>query len=387
MSSRRGHNEGTFYRRADGTWCGQLRVGNGQRLTYYGKTKAEVQQKLAKGRALHEAGRLSPNTRQSLGEYLDGWLSSIKPSVRPKTFESYTLNVQRLNRHIGTVRLSSLTPAHIQGCYSLLHSDGLSPRSIEQAHTVLHGALERAVHLELLQRNPSDPVSVPRPQRSEMQTLSADQALHLFRVTEGERFHALWVLLATTGLRLGEAMGLQWRDLDLETGRLVVQRALQRQKEAGLVFVEPKSRSSRRTVILSDAATKALREHHERQLETARLLESAWMSSDMVFTAALGGPVDPSAVNAYFNDALKRSGLPRIRVHDLRHTAASLLLAEGIHPKVVQEILGHSSISLTLGTYSHVLPSLHTEAAKKLDALFNRKTDREHDPHDGPDVG
>lgn len=380
MPSHRGHHEGTFYRRSDGSWCGQLRTGNGKRITYYGKTKAEVQQKLAKSRDLHAKGQLSANTSQTLSEYLQGWLSVMKPALRPKTYESYDLNVRRLTPHIGNVRLSSLTPAHIQNCLALLQLGGLSPRSVEQVHTVLHGALGRAVQLELLNRNPSDAVSAPRPAQTEMKTLSAEDAKHLFQVTEGERFHALWVVLATTGMRLGEAMGLRWSDIDLNAGGITVQRGLQRQKEAGLVNVEPKSRTSRRNIILSATAITALLAHRDLQRQTAEFLASHWTASDVVFTRALGGPLDPSNVNPYFNDALKRAGLPHVRIHDLRHTAASLLLSEGIHPKVVQEMLGHSSISLTLGTYSHVLPSLHADAAKKMDGLFRVNKSNDEPP-------
>jgi integrase len=200
-----------------------------------------------------------------------------------------------------------------------------------------------------------------------MQTLTDDQLRQLFEATKASHLHALWVLLATTGLRLGEALGLIWPDVDLERGRLTVRRALQRlpKRLGGVVLVEPKTDRSRRTVYLAPGTVAALARHRRQQ--TADSLAS---SERFVFTGTTGRPLDGSGVNGQFHRALVRANLPNVRVHDLRHTAATHLLTRGVHPKVVQELLGHSTISLTLDTYSHVSPALHAQVPEHMEVLF-----------------
>lgn len=274
--------------------------------------------------------------------------------------------------HIGKLRLSGLTPAHVQAMYTALLDSGLSRRSVELVHAILHRALRQAVQWGLVGRNVTEAVSVPRPVRHEMKTLTAEQVQDLFSTTAGDRLHALYVLLATTGLRLGEALGLKWEDIDFNTGRLTIQRALQRQHGVGFVLVEPKTERSRRTVHLAGGTVIALRGRRKRQLEERLVAGPLWEDMALAFTTPTGGPIEAWRVNELFHKALERAGLPRIRVHDLRHTAATLLLAQGTHPKVVQELLGHSTITLTLDTYSHVIPALHEEVAEKMNELFKR---------------
>jgi len=203
-----------------------------------------------------------------------------------------------------------------------------------------------------------------------MQSLTYDGVQRLFRFTSDDRLHALWVLLATTGVRIGEALGLRWGDLDADGGRVNIQRALQRQNGRGLVFVEPKSAAARRVVHLARHTVDTLALHRKRQLEERLAAGSAWHEGDLVFCREDGRPLENSTVRAILRRALRRAELPMVRTHDLRHTCATLLLARGVHPRVVQELLGHSSIMLTLGTYSHTTPALHQEAANQMDLLF-----------------
>jgi integrase len=219
-------------------------------------------------------------------------------------------------------------------------------------------------------RNPTEAVTVPRPTRREMHTLSEEEVGRLFEASRGHRLHALWVLLATTGLRLGEAQGLLWSDIDFGSGRLVVNRALQRQTGRGYVFVEPKTARSRRTVYLAPGALSALSEHRRRQVAEKLSAGPEWNDTGLVFTTALGRPADGTWVTKWFHRALAEARIPRVRIHDLRHTAATHLLRRGVHPKVVQELLGHSTISLTLDTYSHVAPALHAEVAQDMQTMF-----------------
>jgi integrase len=203
-----------------------------------------------------------------------------------------------------------------------------------------------------------------------MHTLTEEEVGRLFQASQGHRLHALWVLLATTGLRLGEARGLLWSDIDFVNGRLVVNRALQRQTGTGYVFVEPKTARSRRTVYLAPGTLSALTDHRRRQVEEQLAAGPEWNNTGLVFTTAVGQPADGTWVTKWFHRALDLADLPRVRIHDLRHTAATHLLRRGVHPKVVQELLGHSTISLTLDTYSHVAPALHAEVANHMQVLF-----------------
>jgi integrase len=370
---RRGNGEGTIYRRSDGRWGATITLGDGGRKTLYGKNRREVQDLLKEVLRQRENGLLVASAEQLTGDYLARWLEdSVRDSVRPKTFESYELNVRRLQPLIGSVKLGSLSPAHVQGAYAALLRRGLSARSVHHAHAVLHRALKQAVLWNLIPRNPTEAASRPRPVRTEMKTLNEREVRQLFESSEEERFHALWVVLATTGIRLGEALGLKWDDADLSSGRLTVRRCLQRQRGKGLVFVEPKTSRSRRTIHLAPGAISALT-RHKRVVQAQERLRAGevWQEHGLVFATEIGRPLEGSHVNQRFHRALMGAGLPDLRVHDLRHTAATLLLTRGVHPKIVQEMLGHSTITLTLDTYSHVAPALHAEAALQMETLFS----------------
>lgn len=375
--TKRANGEGSIYQRKDGRWAASISIGRGKRKEFLSHGRAAAAAKLASALNDRNSGVPVVSNNQSIPQFLDAWLASIKTSVRPRTYESYDLNVRRLKPLLGKGKLSSLTAAKIEKAYGDLLGLGLSRRSVEQVHTVLHNALKKAMKWGLLGRNPADAVSVPRPERAPMKTLSEEQVQELFLTTEDNRLHALWVLLPTTGLRLGEALGLQWQDVDLQNQVITVQRAMQRQREAGIVLVEPKTRTSRRNVHPPAGTAEALSAHRKRQLEERLLAGNDWKNMDLVFCRWDGGPLEPSGVAQRFHRLLKKAGLPDIRVHDLRHTAATLHLAKGTHPKIVQEMLGHSTIALTLNVYSHVTPGLHAEAAKKMDSLFERRERRD----------
>ena len=241
-----------------------------------------MQQKLTVALRAQQQGELIPAERETTAQFLERWLVDVvKPGVRPRTHEAYALNVRRLLPYIGKERLTALTPAKIQAAYGALLTKGLSRRTaerglsrrtVEQAHTVLHTALRYAVRARLLAFNPADAVIAPRPERREMKTLHPAQVQQLRDSTTDDRLHAVWVLLATTGLRLGEATGLRWEDVDHDAGQLTVRRALQRQRGKGLVLVEPKTARSRRTIHLTSVAVDALRRHNTRQKEQRLVL-------------------------------------------------------------------------------------------------------------------
>jgi integrase len=204
-----------------------------------------------------------------------------------------------------------------------------------------------------------------------MSTLTLEELLQLFEAAKGGRMYALFVLLGTSGMRLGEALGLRWEDVDLDGGRLFVKRALQRQTGKGLVFVEPKTARSRRTIHLTAIAVQALRQHQDYTGLMRAVARERWRESGHVFTSTVGAGMESGVVNDNLNRLLAKAGLPKIRVHDLRHTVATILLQGGAHPKLVQDLLGHSTVTLTLDTYSHVTPAMHLEVTRRLDDAMN----------------
>lgn len=367
--AKRGNHEGTIFKRSNGTWGAAIQV-QGKRSYIYGKTRKEVQEKLAPLQQEARSGVVRPReSPKTVGEYLNFWLNEVI-AVRPRTREHYDLCVRRMLPYIGALKLATLGPGELVSLWARLKAKGLSNQTVKLCHGALHNALQVAVQWRYIPGNPADMAKPPRVERREMRTLTSEQVRKLFGITKGDRWHALWVLFVTTGLRMGEVTALRWSDLDFEKGRAVVQRLLQRQRGVGLVFAEPKSKSSVRSVILTPAVIDALNEHRQWVLKQRTATGDAWQDLDLIFPSLRGGPVDPARVSTAFHLALLNAGLPRVRPHDLRHTSATLLLEAGIHPKVMQEMLGHSSIALTLGTYSHVMPRLHDEAAQALQGLL-----------------
>lgn len=374
MRSRRGRGEGSVFRRRDGVWAGSVTVGYDERgtrkrRTVYGATKGDVLEKLTRLRADALAGILGNPQHITVATFMHRWLEDVaRPSIRASVYRRYAEIVRlRIVPQIGGIALSRLTPVHVQSLLTSLEDKGVSPRGRQMTYDRLHRTLDQAVKWGLVPRNVCDAVTRPRAPRLTMRVLTPEQVNALLTAAREDRFHALYILAVATGLRQGELLGLQWDDIDLAGAILHVRHALH--EVAGRLWLdEPKTTMARRAVDLPAVAVAALREHRERMLAEGRLLE-------FVFCDTQGGPVRKSnLVRRSFLPLLKRAGLPRIRFHDLRHTAATLLLLQGVHPKVVQERLGHSQISITLDTYSHVLPSMGREAAAKLDALFEAVT-------------
>ena len=369
--ARRGFGEGSIYPRKDGRWVSYIRMPDGRKKFFSGQSRESVKDRLAEAQRQAFAGRLVVGRDQALGQYLDRWLAeSVRHSVRPKTYMNYELCVRRLLPYVGRVRMRALTPEHIQHALGKLLDSRLSARTVRQVHMVLRCALKQAVLWRVLATNPSDAVKAPRADRKEMRTLNEDEVRRLLSVTAGTRHHSLWIFLVTTGVRLGEALALKWSDLDVAAATVKIRRSLQRQgRGAGLVYVEPKSARSRRTVPLS-AETVAVLASHRTDLDDEREhAGDVWQENDLIFPSPIGRPRDMAYLSFTFHRALRRAGLPRLRIHDLRHTAATHLLNRHVHPKVVQDLLGHSTIAITLDTYSHVMPALARDASGYMSSL------------------
>lgn len=388
--TRRDNRDGSVTKRTDGRWQTYLTLEPARRLEdgtlskpkrryFTGKTRAEALRKLHEAQKNLQLGRPVTTPNDTVEQLLNDYLQSI--DVRPRTQEIYEVNVKRLVAHIGSLRLRDLTPSHVRRCYADLQAGSgtgrpLSAYSVRGCHRILHAALKRAVEEGVLDRNVTEVVHAPRPERKEMRTLTVEQLDILWATTEGTRYHALWVLLGTTGLRVDEALGLKWSDIDLERRTLVVQRQVQRHRGEGMVIVPLKSAAAYRTVDIPDLACSVLKEQRAAQLEARLRAGSEWQDNDLIFSTGIGKPLDRTNVYRNHLRALRDAGLPHIRIHDFRHTVATLHLEQGESPKIVQERLGHSNISQTLGTYSHVLPAMHRAAADRLDELFNYRPRR-----------
>ncbi len=363
--TRRGFGEGSIYRRSDGRWISYIRMPDGRKKFFTSASREVVKRRLDEAKRQADAGRLVIGRDQSLHEYLDRWLAeAVRHSVRPKTYMNYDLCVRRLHPFIGRLRLGSLTPEHIQHALGKLLDRGLSARTVRQVHMVLRCSLKQAVLWRLLPTNPSDAVKAPRPERKEMRTLTEAEVHRFLAATAGTRHHNLWIFLVTTGVRLGEALALRWSDVDLTAGTAVIRRSLQRQARGdGLVFVEPKSSRGRRTIPVPAETLEILRKHRAEVRRERDHAGDDWQENDLVFPSPVGRPRDGAYLTYSFHRGLQRAGLPRMRIHDLRHTAATHLLTKHVHPKIVQDLLGHSTIAITLDTYSHVMPGLAKEAS------------------------
>ena len=367
--SKRASGEGSVFKRGK-RWVGQ--VGSGQnRETGYFATQREAN---AWRRQMVEQrcqGLLFADSKVQLSKFLDEWLVVAKTSVRPNTYNQYAQIVhQHINPSLGKILLKELRPDHVQSLYTQKLKDGVSPRTTRMIHAVIHRALNHALKLGLVVRNVSDSVTRSKVPRKEMRTLDDYQVRLLIQVADSHQVGMIFWLAVTTGLRKGELLGLKWSDLDWKTRRIHIQRQVQRRNGEGLVFCEPKSASGRRVIVLGQSTIDKLREYKTEQQKGQILAGEKWQNYDLIFTSPIGTPLDPSNVLKVYKSCLKEAQLPEIRFHDLRHTAATLMLQQGINPKIVQERLGHSDISLTLNTYSHVLPHMQEEAAEKMDELL-----------------
>jgi integrase len=344
-----------------------------KRKTVYGNTRQEAAEKLTKAMADRDDGLVFDVGNLKVGEYLERWLKdSVRDTVRPTTFERYE---QIVRGHIvpvlGGIKLKGLTPAHVRGLYREKLDAGLSPGTVRYIHVTLHKGLKQAVMDGLIPRNATEAVKPPQVRRAEMRPLSPEQVKTLLEVACGDRLEALYVLAVTTGLRQGELLGLKWEDVDLEAGKLRVQRTLAIAK-GGPKLMAPKTKSSRQ----DRKAHPERRECSQKPPQEAARGDrnragSLWRENGLIFASETGDPLDRRYVTTHrFKPLLKRAGLPQIRFHDLRHTCATLLLGRNVNPKIVSEMLGHASIAITLDTYSHVLPNMQSEAAKAMeDAL------------------
>ncbi len=368
---RRGNGEGTITRRKDGRWEARYYVPtvNGtKRKTIYGKTQTEVRDRLTKALSDRIDGIVYDDENLAFGEYLDIWLKgSVYGSVRQSTYDRDT---NLVNNHIkpvlGGLKLKKLNSAHVQSFYRDRLDKGLSASTVHKMHDILRRSLAQATKWHLVQRNVADTVKPPRPAPKEICALSATETRRLLEAAGGDRLEALYVLAIHSGIRQGELLALRWQDVDVGNAVVSVRRTLTR-SGGKVAFGEPKTKKSRRSICLTPQAVEALKAHLERQLQDIEILGDRYQDQGLVFTTDTGAPINPSNLRQRsFAPLLRRAGLPHMRFHDLRHTCATLLLSRGVHPKFVQELLGHATIAITLDTYSHIIPSMGDATARAM---------------------
>jgi integrase len=376
--AKKANGEGSVYRRkSDGRWSASITLPGGKRKHFLGKDRDEVVRKQRAALKSQDDGLPIIAERQMVGQFMQRWLTAAKPSLRGRTWERYE---QYVRLHIvpgmGKVWLTNLTPLHLQRLYAQRIEAGLSTTTVHHLHATIHRALDHAVRWSLVQRNVADLVDPPRPRHHEITTLSAEEANRLLSAAHGNRLEALYVIALTTGMRQGELLGVRWRDVDLDRGAVQIRGTMQATKD-GLRFAETKTRGSRRHVLLSARAVDALRRHRAAQAEERLRVGPAWEDNDLVFANEVGRPIAAgNLLKRSFEPLLTRAGVPRIRFHDLRHSAATLLLEQGIHPKIVSEMLGHTRISTTLDLYSHVTPTMQRQAAEAFDSILSSPSAR-----------
>ncbi len=341
-------------------------------------TKKDAQRELVRLLNMVHTGAYVEPSRMTVAEYLEHWLQHYaKTNVAAKTFERYAEIVRlHLVPSFGQYVLPKLQPLHIQSCYSNALEKGrrdgrggLSARTVLHHHRVLHEALQQAVKWQLLARNPADAVEPPRPQRKEMGALDERATAKLLNQAKGTRLHLPILLAVTTGLRRGELLGLRWQDVDLRVGVLAVRQSLEQTKNS-IAFKQPKTQKARRTIALPRMTVEALRYHKTEQAKERLLVGPDYKDRGLVLARADGSPWKPDSFTSSYRSLVRRLGLSHIRFHDLRHTHATQLLRQGVHPKVVSERLGHSTVGITLDVYSHVLPGMQEDAARRVDAAL-----------------
>lgn len=370
---------GQIRKRNESTWQIRIFLGreaNGKRK-YYSKTihgtKKDAQKFLTAKLREKDLGVFIEPAAMHLNDYLDRWLRDVaKQKLSERTFENYeALLRSHIRSRIGAKRLSDLQAYDIQKLYKEMKDAGYSSRTVRHAHSVLSLSLKQAVKWRLLFQNPCDLCELPKMEKVEMKCFTLEEVKKFLETAKASKHYALFLLAIQTGMRPEEYLGLQWKDIDLDRKVLSVRRALIARKGGGYYFAEPKTKRSQRSINIQDTLISELRRHRREQLEQKMKLGADYENLDLVFATNWGSPLDHSNLaERIFKGLRDEAGLKKIRLYDLRHTTATLMLASGENPKIVSERLGHSSIVLTMDTYSHVLPTMQKDATDRLEKLM-----------------
>ena len=377
MPKRRGDGEGSIYQAKDGRWRAEVSLGykpdgKARRKVIYGRTRVEVADTLKKTLREQQLGVNVKPERQTVAIFLRAWLEgTAKTKNRPQTVRSYKWLVEsHLVPGLGKLQLDKLTPQAVQAFLAERHASGLSAGTVKHLRATLRSALSHAERWGMVYRNAAKLVVIPQGERYKASILTPEQARAFLKVAAVCKQGPLLTCAITLGLRRGELLGLRWCDVDLEATTLHVRHSLERIKGQGLKLTQPKSERAKRELRLPAVTVEALREQIERQRMARQWAGTGWHDIGFIFTTTVGTPLPPETVNRELTGALTAAKLPKMRFHDLRHSCATLLLSLGVHPKLVQETLGHSTFQLTMDTYSHLIPALRNEVADRMDSVF-----------------
>jgi integrase len=385
-TTKRGNNEGTIRQRNDGRWEARFTYWDGegirQRKSIYADTRDEARQRLNEAQSQLAKGIAPVDERITFGRYLEQWLTTTAaPVLKPKTLQSYRHLVEKhIAPALGRQPLNSLTPQTLRAFLTAKRESGLSGRTVQYAHAVIRKALGDALKDGLVVRNVATLVKPPRAEGKEVHPLKPEECRRFLEAIQGDRLEALFAVAVALGLRQGECFGLQWSDLDFENKLLHVRHSLARVGKR-IILGSPKSKKAVRTVGLPNLAATALAAHRQRQELEVEFAGDRWQAAivekdgqpfeaDLVFRSTIGTPLDTRNVTQGFQKILKASGLPRHRFHDLRHSAATLLLTQGVHPRAIQGILGWDQGSM-LERYTHLVDEIRRDAATQMDAILN----------------
>jgi integrase len=388
---RRGRGEGSIHERPDGRWCASIDLGivdgKRKRKYIYGATRKEVVEKLKAAQIAQATGANLAVERISVAQFLDRWIDDVvSKRNKARTVDGYKQIIKdHLKPHLGRHQLDKLRPEHVQAMLNALAAQGLKYNTLRNIRAALRRALNQAMRWQYVQRNVATLVDVPRYRHDTdddkgdeeqpspeftIQPLDEEQARALLDVVAGHRLEALYRIALSLGLRRGEVLALRWSDIDFERATLRVTGLLQRLR-GKLERGTTKTASSARGIDLPPVLLAQLKQRRTAQEREQRDAGQAWQDNGLVFTTRLGTPIEPRNLIRHFKWVLKKAGLPEtIRFHDLRHSCATLLIAQGVHPRVVMEILRHSQISTTMNTYAHVLPRLQRDATTKIEELI-----------------
>jgi integrase len=372
MARRRSRGEGSlYYWEEKKLWVAKFTLPNGKRKTKYSKTQKEAREWLQNSLNQLRQGVFIADDKVTVSQFFERYMNDFaKYSLKPSTYHNYEMMIRLyINPDIGNIRLTQLRVDNLHFLYAKRRSEGLSDRMVQYVHGILHRTLNKALKWGLITVNPADLAEAPTNKKKEMKVWTAEQVKTFLNYLKDDRWLAIYMTACGTGLREGELLGLSWSNVNLEEGNLKVTQSLYYIPRIGLVFSEPKSEKSRRLIMLPDFVIEALKAHKVRQDELRK--SPNWKGNGLVFTTNIGTPISPRNLVRHFKQKTKEANLPDIRFHDLRHSFASILLEKNVHPKIVQEILGHSNITLTLNTYSHIIPTMQKEAMKTIDKILS----------------
>lgn len=364
-----GNNEGSVHKLPNGRWRGQV-SRDGHRLSKVFPTQRECLVWVRKNRNQIDDGMTYTSTQLTLGEYIQGWLTNAKSTKRLTTWVHYDqLYRLYISPNIGCIKLKDLRAEHIQRLYNQLLEKDIGVHTVRKIHALLHCTLKHAVKIGSINLNPASFVDPPRKPTQEVAIFTESQVSQMLVAAKGNRWEALYHLAIVTGMRESELLGLRWTDLDWVQHFLKVERQLQRPNGNGVEFVPPKTRYGRHSIALGENTIQVLRAHNERQQAKRVEAGETWMEYGLIFTTSNGTPIHPRNLLRDFKALLKQAGLPSIRFHDLRHTAASLILNHDVPVIVASRRLGHARASITMDVYGHLIPSMQAEAAEMIDRL------------------